>query len=256
MDTDRTDCPTGILLLFEKGDRPDVKSVRIAVDNLCTASVSHDPSELQPQPAPNKGMDWLELLTNGLTFDLINLAPDQSAAIPEVRGRFDCPDDFVTATCDGICLRPGPHLSGGSGSMPIVRRMLGLAAELASELPALRAIFWPPAAILIGPTSFCTNVASWVAGGQFPAQCLIGLSFMTDQALQTEGLVFFTGQELRIEPDSVGDHSTATQLAIRLVQQLVQHGPVTEAEDVIAPDGSQMRLEPSGNGKFVRVWRS
>lgn len=256
MDTDRTDCSTGILLLFEKGGRPDVKSVGTAVDKLCTVLVSHDPSELQPQPAPNKSMDWLELLADGLTFDLINLAPNQSANIPELRNTFDCPDDFLTAECDAICLRPGPHLSGGPGSMPIVRRMLGLAAELGSELPTLRAIFWPPAAISIGPTSFCTNVASWVAGGQFPAQCLIGFRPMNDQALQTEGLAFFTGQELRIEPDFVGDHSTATQLAIRLVQQLVQHGPLTETEDVMAPDGSQMRLKPSGNGKFVRVWRS
>lgn len=266
MDTDRIDRAGGLLLLFEGGGRPDAPTIHAVVENFPGVSISHDPAAV-----PQGGLDggsgsdaqgdqpnttWLELLSNGMTFDLTNLAPGCPSAIPHIRNRFDLPDDLLETARDAISLLPGPHLSGGMNSIPVVRTMLELAAGLAAGLPQMRAICWVPAAAAIGPEIFTRSVESWVKGGPFPAQVLTGFRRMSDGGLQTEGLAFFTGQEIRIEPDSVGDFGTATQLANRLVQQLVQHGPLNQTEEVMAPDGSQMRLEPSGNRKFVRVWRS
>lgn len=250
----------GVLLLFEGRRRPDTKSVRKIVEKLDHVSISLDPSKGRNAAFSDKSDEqqpksWIELLHNGMTFDLVGLEPGETVNIPEIRHRIDLPDDFRETDCEAICIVPGPHLSGGANSLPVVRIMLGLVAGIASALQHPRAIFWSPAAMMMGAELFRANAESWLNGGPFPARILTGFKQMSDGGLQSDGLAFFTGQEIRIEPDSVGDYPTATLLAARLVQQLAQHGPLTRTEEVIAPDGSQMRLEPSGNGKFVRVWR-
>jgi hypothetical protein len=257
MDSDRVDRTGGLLLLFERSVRPSAADIRAAVERLAGVSISHDPSAaLHDVALPQPDTSWLELLCNGMTYDLTNLAPGKSANIPDIRCRIDLPDDLLETTQDAISQLAGPNLSGGINSISVVRMMLELAASLGSVLPRIRAICWSPAEVVIKPETFGQSVESWVNGGPFPAQVLTCFKQMSDGGLQTEGLAFFTGQEIRIEPDSAGDVSTATQLAGRLVQQLVQHGSLNQTEEVIAPDGSQMRLKPSGNKKFVRVWRS
>lgn len=202
-------------------------------------------------------MDWVELLISGMTFDLVGLAPGQTINIPEIRHWVDLPEGTINTPFEALCLMPGPHVAGGANTIPVVRTLFALVAKLAAELqPHLRMICWPPAALAARPEFFRAHAESWTDGGSFPSRLLAGYKQMSDGALQSEGLAFFTGQEIRIEPQSVGDISIATQLAGRLVQQLAQHGPLTQSEEVVAPDGGQMRLVPSGNGKFVRVWRS
>lgn len=261
MDTGRIDRMGGVLLLFEGGGRPDAQSMCKLVDKLDHVSISLDPME-SPNNVQAGACDghqttaWLELLTNGMAFDLIGLAPGSQMDVPVINHRMNLPDGFLETTCEAVCMIPGPHLSGSANSLLVVRVMLGLVARIAATLQPIRAICWPPAAMMMGTDFFCTNAKSWVNGGPFPAQVLTGFRRMSDGGLQSEGLAHFTGQELRIEPGSVGDYPTSALLATRLVQQLAPHGPLIQTEEVIAPDGSQMRLEPSGNGKFVRVWRS
>ena len=255
----RVDRAAGMLLLFETGMRPDAKSVRKAVEKIATIAVGHDPAHRDLQPAAHIGHRqekcWLEMVSYGLTFHLTHLAPGRSAKIPKVHSRFNCPDSLIEGDCECISLVPGPHLSGSSGNVPIGRVMFGIAADLARQLSGVCAIFWPPSAALMESASFRDTVANWVSGGEFPAQGLTGFRSMTDGALQTEGLAFFTGQEIRMEPDSTVDRSVSIQLAGQLVQQLVHEGPLTRTGTATAPDGGKMRLEPSRNGKFVRVWR-
>lgn len=261
MDTDRIDRKGGVLLLFEGGGRPDAQSICKLVDKLGHISISLDPLQNTNIAQAGSGdgqqaVTWLELLSSGMTFDLVGLAPGAQMGVPLISHRMNVPDGFLESTCEAVCVIPGPHLSGGTNSLPVVRVMLGLAARLAAALQPVRAICWPPAGMMMGADFFCANAKSWVNGGPFPAQALTAFKQMSDGGLQSEGLAHFTGQELRIEPGSVGHYPTAALLAARLVQQLAPHGPLMQIEEVIAPDGSQMRLEPSGNGKFVRVWRS
>lgn len=261
MDTNRRDGIGGVLLLFEGGRRLDLQSVRKIVDKLGNVSVSLDPRNTlnghQGDQVSGQSLEWLELLINGMTFDLLGLAPGRAINIPEIRHWADLPDGMFQARFEALCLMPGPHVAGGANTIPVVRTLFALAAKLAAEMqPYLRMICWPPAALAARPEFFRTHAEIWVDGGSFPSRLLTGYKQMSDGGLQSDGLTFFTGQEIRIEPQSVGDLSIATQLADRLVQQLAQHGPLTQSEEVVAPDGGQMRLVPSGNGKFVRVWRS
>ena len=77
-----------------------------------------------------------------------------------------------------------------------------------------------------------------------------------DGAIQSRGLSVITGQELRIEPEVEPDMQSAHRLAIRLTSQLILREPMSHAEAITAPDGGTLKLEPSPNGRFIRVWRS
>lgn len=189
-----------------------------------------------------------------MTFDLTGLAPADPALLPPLEHRFDCPADLLESRQVALRLAPGPHLVGGANSLPVVRTMAGLAATLARALPDMQALAWAPAASLIGPGFFASTVDAWLDGGPFPALGFTAFRPTLDEGLQSVGLAFFTGQELRIEPALAADRAAATRLGVRLVNLLVSAGPLAATEQVTAPDGASLRLEPSPNGRFVRVY--
>ena len=197
--------------------------------------------------------NWLEVLANGLTFDLSGLAPAPGHSPPEQAYGFDLPAGFDHTGLEALCLTPGPHLSGAARMMPVVRAMAGLAASLCT-LPGLVAVAWHPARSWIGPRYFTSIIGNWLEGGVFPGLGLVGLATVADGGMQSEGLAFFTDQELRIEPELTGDRASAARIAVRLIDRMVEHGRLEIAETLIAPEGKSLRIEPSGNGRIVRVW--
>ena len=50
------------------------------------------------------------------------------------------------------------------------------------------------------------------------------------------------------------DRADAVRLAVRLVNLLVGTGKLADTQRITAPDGGTLRLEPSANGRFVRVF--
>jgi hypothetical protein len=52
----------------------------------------------------------------------------------------------------------------------------------------------------------------------------------------------------------VGDRAEAGKLAVRLLHWLYEHGRLASLERLPAPGRGMVRLEPSGNGRFVRAW--
>jgi hypothetical protein len=73
--------------------------------------------------------------------------------------------------------------------------------------------------------------------------------------MQSQGLALFTGQELRLEPELATDRAEGAKIALRLMHSLVEHGPLDAEERLTGPDGQPLRLEPSENQRFIRVWR-
>ena len=152
-------------------------------------------------------------------------------------------------------LIPGPHLIAGARMMPVVRAMAGLAARLCA-LPGLVAVAWHPSRSCIGPRYFSSIIENWLEGGVFPGLGLIGLASSADGGLQSEGLAFFIGQELRIEPELAEDRASAAKIAVRLIDRLVEHGHMDAPEVVAGSEGRAYHLEPSANGRFIRVWKA
>lgn len=235
-------------LLFEAGAQPYAAAVRELEARGQEFSVSHDPAQ---GGEPGEG-GWLELLVNGLTFDLLGLAPGPAQPSAQFRHRFDLPDSFEIGGCKVLALRPGPHIAGGESMLPVVRSQALLASRLCA-LQGLAAVGWAPARTLCSVTHFTASVRRWLEGGAFPALGLTALTQASDGGVHSEGLAFFTGQELRIEPELAADKAYAARLALRLINELVERERIAQSELLTGPEGELLCIAPSENRRFVRV---
>lgn len=243
----------GASVLFAPGERPRPAAIRALAGSQPGFAISLDPAA----SAGGAGADsahWLELLANGLTFDLVGLAPGACAPVPPCGHCYGLPADFAPESLEAIALRPGPHLAGGHGMLPVVRSLAWLAGQLAQATGA-QAVAWHPARICSPPQQFRDAILRWTEGGAFPVFSLVALARMPDGGMHSEGLALFTGQELRLEPEVAGDPCALGKIAVRLLHWLAKHGPLEQAERVTGPEGLPLRLEPSANGRFARVWR-
>lgn len=245
-------------MLFAPGKRPDRAAIRAFAARQQSVSISHDPDS---DDAPHADalwpgqQGWLELLTGGLTFDLSGLAPGPASPFPMIDHRFDLPAIPSPEGHEAMTLRAGPHLAAGGNSFPLNRTMLALACDLVRQFEHLAAVCWGPARSAIGRRFFESVITAWLDGGPFPALGLTAFVETPDHALESVGLGFWIGQELRIEPPLSADRVAATRLGIRLVNQLVIIGGLKEDDRIVAPDGTRLVLRPSRERAIISVWR-
>lgn len=190
-----------------------------------------------------------ELVLDGLTFDLHIISKGMGAP------------DYTTQQTDlsvaeALVLVPGPHLASVRGSLPVVRGQWQLGDRLCALMPTVAAVGWAPSRTLLAVDAFRQMTEAWTSQIVFPPQGLITFGPALGNALQSMGLAHFTEQELRIEPELASDRDHAVRLGLRLAESLVHRGALTETEQFGDPAGGTIRLEPSANHKFVRVWRS
>jgi hypothetical protein len=233
-------------LLFESGKRPSAADVLVLGVRSGAFSVSNKP------PDDGTAISWLELLTNGLTFDLQRLAPSEPRAIPGFMNLFDLPGAFDTGTCEAVTLEPGPHLSGGPNLLPVTRSQMALGVELCA-LPGIAAVGWNPARSLSSPAHFTSSVTRWLEGGVFPGLGLTALAEQAGGGLRSEGLAFFTGQDIAIGPEVAKDKAGTARLALRLIHEMVEAGGIAAPEHVTGPEGEVLLLEPIDKGQVVKV---
>jgi len=200
-------------------------------------------------------LHWVELLREGLTFDLSGLAPGPDSPFPAFAHRFDLPALPSPDTCEAVVLRPGPHLAEGASSLPVMRGLLALGCEMVRQFGDVVAVGWGPAGTVIGPRFFESVTSAWLDGGPFPALGLTAFVETPDHALESVGLSFWTGQELRIEPPLSADRVAATRLGIRLVNHLLIIGALEQDDRIVAPDGTRLLLRPLRSRAVVEVRR-
>lgn len=245
-------------MLFVKGGRPDRAALKAFSARQQTVDLSYGAvrgGAAQSGTVWPGQQDWVELLRDGLTFDMSGLAPGAQADFPVITHRFDLTDLPTAETHDAVALRPGPHLAAGGRSQPVVRALLALACDLTLFFDNLAAISWNPSCSAIGRRFFESVTSAWLDGGPFPALGLIAFADGADGALESVGLEFWTGQELRIEPPLNADRIAATRLGVRLVNQLVLAGRIDSDERIIAPDGTPLTLRPTPNRDYICVRR-
>ena len=138
--------------------------------------------------------------------------------------------------------------------LPVVRAMAAIAGILALELEAL-AVCWEPAGSWMDPQYFSRVVEGWCAGGAFPALGLIGIERTHDGGVESDGLDFFVGQELRIDSRRGESAADTVKLAARVIDHLVNCGAIFTREALVGPGGEPLLAEPSTDGKLLRVWR-
>ena len=213
-----------------------------AISGAAGFSISH-------RPAPHEG--WVELLAQGLAFDLVGLAPAAPSPAPQPCHHYGT----AALTGEAIALYPGAHLSGGEGLLPVVRTAAALGAALAG-LDGVEAVVWHPARTATAPALFRAGVEGWLAGGAFPVLSLAALELGEDGAFRSEGLAFLLGQELRLESLADGDSAKAGKIAARLIHTMVEEGAVLTAAEFTGPGGERLRAQPTDNGRVLRVWQN
>lgn len=241
----------------------ELSSVTLSYDPVDTAPlhlVGAGDSEASKKQTPSAAgteadLIWLELLRDGLTFDLEGLAPGPSLEFPEIEHRFDLDAMPTGFRYEAVRLGLGQHLSGGQSAIPVIRTMVSLARDITHYFEDVQAIVWPPSRSAIGRRFFESITTAWTDGGAFPALGLTAFKETLDGALQSVGLDYWIGQELRIEPPISDDKIAATRLGVRVVNHLVSLGRLEQTERLIAPDRSRLVMEPSDNGRFIRIWR-
>ena len=241
-------------LLFAAGERPEKQAVAALVHSGSGFAISLEPAGNSERGGGVEAGDWLELIANGLTFDLVGLAPGRAAETPPRGPGPGLPAGLEAERMEAITLQPGPHLAEGATMLPVVRSLAWLGARLA-DLPGTRAVAWHPARSWCDPAHYRDSVLRWIEGGVFPGLGLASLVPVPDGGLQSQGLALFTGQELRLEPELVEDRAAGAKIALRLMHWLVEHGRLDAPERLPGPEGQTLRLEPSENTRFVRVWR-
>lgn len=261
----------GLFLLAEPGRRPSLAAVKDFAMESQVVAVSHDP-QAPSSPlgkditltspdgeAGAKGMalsgHWVELLRDGMTFDLHGLAPGAACAAPQPHHRFDWPTGQDAVGHEALHLGIGPHLAGAGRSLPVLRTMIALARDLALFFEEIAGVIWQPSASVIGRRFFESTATAWLDGGPFPALGLTAFEVAEDGALASKGLAFWIGQELAIEPALAQDKVAATRLGVRLVNHLVRLGGLAGEEHIVAPDGARLVMRPSADGRRIEVKR-
>jgi hypothetical protein len=231
------------------GARPSASDVERL---LSTTADSAPAARIGHRPADDHG--WLELIVSGLAFELRGLAPGMAAPIPPVGPVYGLPTDMDRFQLEAISLAPGAHIAAGGAMMPVVRALVGLAASLALELP-LVAVCWDPARSWMEPRYFGRVALTWLSGGAFPALGLAGVHRRGEGLIESTGLAFFTGQEVRVGARDGEPGPETIKLAAQVVDHLVRYGPLDRADRLAGPDGEALTLQPSSDGRFVEVSR-
>ena len=244
----------GLTLLFAAGGRPSAEDVELLLTASDGAGDDRKPIAARISSQRGRAEGWLEILSSGLAFDLSGLDPAPALPVPAGRHFFGLSRDADNFAFEAIAITPGPHLEGAGAMVPVVRIMAALASRLAAELGAL-AVCWQPAGSWMDVQYFARIVEGWSQGGAFPALGLTGIERTQDGGVESDGLAYFIGQELRVETRKGEAVADTVKLAARMIDHLVNHGAIAQREALTGPTGEALLAEPSPDGKFVVVWR-
>ena len=239
-----------VSLVFAAGTRPRASAIGALAASSDKFAVSHDPHKVNEVEE-----GWVELIANGLTFDLTGLNPEPAQARPECAHLFGLTANADLSAGEPITIMPGPHLASARTMFPVLRTLAWLGALLA-ELPQVRAVVWHPARSWSDPHYFRASVLRWIEGGAFPGLGLTAIAPTADGGLTSEGLAIFTGQELVLAPELARDRAEGAKIALRLINWLAESGGVTESTSVMGPSGETLNLVPDREKQNVKVTAS
>lgn len=227
-------------LLYASDALPDIEALIDASSRCGGFAVTH------VAPA---GEGWAEILRDGLTFDLRGLRDGGAVAAPFVK-HFVGFDPGKLVGLSALVLSPGPHLAGAQALLPVIRVAAGLMLQLA-RIGDPHAVCWIPAKNALSPALFAKAVLPWLDGGPFPALALAAIKPKDDESLESDGLKFLIGQEFYLTSQTGSGQEQTTRAAIRLIDWLVAHGPVTRAVTATLAGTGEVFLEAQDSTRIV-----
>jgi hypothetical protein len=241
------------VLLLAKGNRPSaddmeklvLASAQDAASRMATVQIAH-------RQRADDGR--LELLSCGLSFELEGLHPADSRPVPYASYFYGLPGDAAKRALEAIALYPGPHITSGATMLPVVRAMAAVAGEVARHLD-VQAICWRPSGCWMDASYFRRVISIWQAGGAFPALGLTAVECLEDGTVLSDGVSYFTGQDLLVKPRKGEAVASTVKLAVRMIDYLVRNGAVEGRTQIPGPDGEMLLAEATSNGRRVVITR-
>jgi len=233
----------GVLaLLYAAGGRPTIEDLRRASEASGAFSITFDSGDL-PGSA--------EVLITGLAFEVAGLIPAEPEPVPPIAHRYGLDGAWSGQVMEALIVRPDAHLAGAAAMLPVVRGCSALASSIAGQTGAA-AVVWIPARSAMSTAYFSAVIADWLGGGAFPA---LGLTALVrgPSEIRSEGLSFFTGQELEVVAPPGSDPGSSGRVAVRMVDLLVKQGRLSTVTRLTGPDRQPLLAEPLDDGRRVRV---
>lgn len=234
------DCAPLAAILYDSGSCPGIEDLATAAGQGGGFAITHC-------APPEDG--WAEVLRDGLTFDVRGLAGGPALPSCKVDHRLGLQLSELVGL-SAITVSPGPHLAGAEHLLPVIRVVSALLIAL-SRIGGARAICWNPAKCAVSPALFERAVTPWLEGGPFPALALTALSPQSDGSLASEGLKFLTGQEFLLSDAQGRGREYLSRVAVRLVDWLVAHGPVTGNKEAVLAGTGVVVVEAETGDRIV-----
>lgn len=240
-----------LLILFARDNRPTVRQVQKYCSEGDFVDVGGPDLHDYPHKVDIAPPNGVGLQRSGLTFDFVGLAPGPAVPVPDLPHMDRLPDDIGFFGAHATSLRLGPHIEAGRRSQSILREWFSLAETILSSFGGI-GVCWVPAEGVYSGVALASNLKVWAERGEMPVHLFARFRRTLDGAVQSQGLSFFTGQEFRIEPSLAGDDNDG--LARLIFSHLFYTGALLETAQLVAPDGHALRLKPTENGRYIRVW--
>lgn len=137
----------------------------------------------------------------------------------------------------------GDHIAGANAVPIIVQTLFSLACQLGTAASAT-GLWWHPSQIISGFGYFCDAVDDYELGGAFPVLSTISFDFSDDGVVESNGLAWFSGQEIKLAAPAMGK-SEVMRRVVRIVHDIATNGAIASEiiVDGLAP-GEQIRLLP------------
>ncbi|MDR7103134.1 hypothetical protein [Croceicoccus sp. BE223] len=183
------------------------------------------------------------LIADGLDFAISPAPVGDAGSVPAMR--FDAPDHLFEGA-SAVRLAPSLPDVGDEAPMAVIRAACRVALALAA-MPGCVAIGWAAADSAMGSGYFGRTVRHWLAGGPFPALGLTSMALDEEGNMVSRGLNLIIGQELRVLAAPGQASADRARIAIRMIDHLVRHGTVHEAEVVEIEGYGTFAIEPAGD---------
>lgn len=204
-------------------------------------------------PSQYQNLDRLRAVISGMTFELVHQNAEeieQSLAAKDLDHIFCEPPEKPLS---GIGITLTEHITSGMGNGTINRALLQLARHVGQSIKA-NSIIWRPAQLHIGFDYFAGAIEHYIAGGPFPVLVQIAISETPDGDLQTSGLSYFAGQEIRMTAPANYAPNEVVKRLVRIAHDIATNGKIdeeTEVEGFIA--GETLFITPRENGQTVDI---
>ncbi|HEY9093186.1 hypothetical protein [Parasphingorhabdus sp.] len=204
-------------------------------------------------PSQYENLDRLRAVTSGMAFDLVHYSADeitQSLADTDLQHIFcETPEKQLS----GIGIALTEHISAAKSDGTINRALLDLARHIGHSIKA-SSIIWRPAQLHIGFDYFIGAIDHYIAGGPFPVLVQVAITQLPDGKMQTSGLSYFAGQEIRISAPSDYAPNEVVKRLVRIIHDIATNGKVEEEAVIDGFNaGERLSITPVENGQSVEI---